>query len=774
MAVPVIIQNASVALNATGVATIEVALPAPVVAGRLLVLCIAQSGSGARTYSVSDNRGNTWVTGPFNGGGGQLAQISYVVQAAAGSTTVTVTQVTGSANYGVYLAEVAGADPTAPLAASDVFIATTVTAHPSAPEGQINTPADCLIFGAGATSVGSSIYPAPGFTTAFNSSDRRFAQVGGFAAPQTAQRAIWTTDSAISTKSALAAFKGQVITEAPTAPSNVQATTARHPLVSWTRNSSNESGFYVHRRPAGSAAPTNASTRTSPNLYGTEWRDYGTAPLTQYDYWVEAWNDVGSTFSATPATVTTSAATGPEGDAAPPVSVGIWISKAELDTISTTGNPYWTGTGEVKTVADGTWPPNRIEDMGNQGYHQYAMAGALVFARLKPTDGSLHAEADAMRAKVANAIETVMAYPDDPAKDVTAPARNLAAWVIAADLINLREYSAGISAAFDEWIIHKLYFPYSNFTIHQAARERPNNIGSSARFSWSAVAAYLGDTASLAALAVIWRRFLGDDMQLPSEFVWGANVSWHANPSDSSTYVGINPAGAVRNGHNFDGIQPDDQRRHDELGPTGGVYDPADFPNPQGSELYVYGAWISSAASLLIMSRSGYPGALQWGNGAMRRAAEQVKRFADAYGAKGWVYFTSTRAMARPLANYMYSLGYPTDMVGASNSLDATTNEISWTFYTHLGRTAPDDFQRSFVVAVASTTAETLMGSTVHGDIVAALRDQTTATGVELPDGTHKFELSAFLAETRRGHEIRYAYQAPPGKSLKVELRKVP
>jgi hypothetical protein len=35
MPTPVIIQNASVALNATGVATIEVTLPAPVVAGRL-------------------------------------------------------------------------------------------------------------------------------------------------------------------------------------------------------------------------------------------------------------------------------------------------------------------------------------------------------------------------------------------------------------------------------------------------------------------------------------------------------------------------------------------------------------------------------------------------------------------------------------------------------------------------------------------------------------------------------------------------------------------
>jgi hypothetical protein len=78
--------------------------------------------------------------------------------------------------------------------------------------------------------------------------------------------------------------------------------------------------------------------------------------------------------------------------------------------------------------------------------------------------------------------------------------------------------------------------------------------------------------------------------------------------------------------------------------------------------------------------------------------------------------------------------------------------------------------QSSLVASVISTTAETLLGSTVPADLVAALRDKTTATGVKLPDGTHKFALDAFLVQTAAGHEIRYAYMVPTGRSLLVEV----
>jgi hypothetical protein len=78
--------------------------------------------------------------------------------------------------------------------------------------------------------------------------------------------------------------------------------------------------------------------------------------------------------------------------------------------------------------------------------------------------------------------------------------------------------------------------------------------------------------------------------------------------------------------------------------------------------------------------------------------------------------------------------------------------------------------QRSLVASVISSTAETLTGSTVSADLVAALRDTTTATGVRVPVGTHRFALDAFLAETATGHEVRYAYTVPTGRSLLVEV----
>jgi hypothetical protein len=83
---------------------------------------------------------------------------------------------------------------------------------------------------------------------------------------------------------------------------------------------------------------------------------------------------------------------------------------------------------------------------------------------------------------------------------------------------------------------------------------------------------------------------------------------------------------------------------------------------------------------------------------------------------------------------------------------------------------AEPDMQRSLVASVLDSTAETLTGSTVPADLVAALRDLTTATGVKLPVGTHKFALDAFLAQTATGHQVRYAYAVPAGKTLKAEV----
>lgn len=93
----------------------------------------------------------------------------------------------------------------------------------------------------------------------------------------------------------------------PVAATAVSATasSATRVVVTWTHGGGDGTAYYVHRLAAGSAAPTDSTTRTSPALTSTSWTDNGAARQTAYDYWVEVVNAVRSVFSASPGTVTT-------------------------------------------------------------------------------------------------------------------------------------------------------------------------------------------------------------------------------------------------------------------------------------------------------------------------------------------------------------------------------------------------------------------------------------------------------------------------------------
>ena len=77
--------------------------------------------------------------------------------------------------------------------------------------------------------------------------------------------------------------------------------------------------------------------------------------------------------------------------------------------------------------------------------------------------------------------------------------------------------------------------------------------------------------------------------------------------ADPSRPVGINPAGATRDGHSIDGVLPDDQRR-------GG---PFVWPPPR--ENYVYEALQGAIVEAVILSRAGYD-VWNWSDRALLRA----------------------------------------------------------------------------------------------------------------------------------------------------------
>ncbi len=130
--------------------------------------------------------------------------------------------------------------------------------------------------------------------------------------------------------------------------------------------------------------------------------------------------------------------------------------------------------------------------------------------------------------------------------------RELGAYAMAADLVG---YS---SPAFSTWLKNVTDVEKGselNITLRQMFYKRPNNWGSMAFGSLTAVYRYLGDDVLLKDVRDYWAQ--GVTGKNPG-LVYGADVSWHVDPNDLRL---INPKGAMKQGVNIDGIIPDDMRR---------------------------------------------------------------------------------------------------------------------------------------------------------------------------------------------------------------------
>ncbi|HEY3523819.1 MAG TPA: alginate lyase family protein, partial [Candidatus Limnocylindrales bacterium] len=194
-------------------------------------------------------------------------------------------------------------------------------------------------------------------------------------------------------------------------------------------------------------------------------------------------------------------------------------------------------------------------------------------------------------------------------------ARNLPAYVIAADIVGLSTVAPDFDAnQFRPWLRKLLTERMSDgddlVTIDE---RRPNNWGTHAGAARVAIAAYLGDSNEIARAAAVFRGWLGDRSAYAG-FSWG-DLSWQC---DSSKPVGINPAGCSKSGTNVDGVLPDDMRR-------GGT-----FPHV-GSDGTGY-SWEALQGALLeaeLLSVAGYD-TWHWSNDALARAVRFLYRQVDA------------------------------------------------------------------------------------------------------------------------------------------------
>ena len=300
---------------------------------------------------------------------------------------------------------------------------------------------------------------------------------------------------------------------------------------------------------------------------------------------------------------------------------GIWVDPQAIKTLPMTG-PAW---DKLKSDADrnlGTPDLANQDDMTNV----WVLAKALVYVRTGDP-----AYRDAVIAACLAAIGT------EAGGDTLALGRELAAYVIAADLVGLPPEE---DARFRSWLnaVSNLTMKDGR-TLKQCHEQRPNNWGTMAGASRLAVAAYLGDEADFARAATVFKGYLGD-LSSYAGFKYG-ELYWQADPSKP---VGINPQGAQRDGHSIDGVLPEEQRRSDVAGGT--FY----WPPPQ--EGYVWEGLQGAIAQAVILRRAGYP-VLDWENQALLRAYRWLHEQANfpAEGDDTWQPY---------LVNALYQTNLPT------------------------------------------------------------------------------------------------------------------
>ncbi|MGH3031024.1 MAG: alginate lyase family protein [Gaiellaceae bacterium] len=352
----------------------------------------------------------------------------------------------------------------------------------------------------------------------------------------------------------------------------------------------------------------------------------------------------------------------PPPDTVPRLSHEIWISEEDLVRLPT-GGPAWE---RVKAAADET---SGSADIANQDSNHDAktLARALVYARTGDTS---------YRERAADGI--LDAIGTEEGGRTLELGRNLLSYVIAADVIDLREHDPEGEADFREWLRSVRNKPLGSEavegqTLVGTAERSPSNWGGMAGASRAAVAAYLGDEEDLARQATVMRGWLGDRSAYPGipSTAFGRedvgkghrfggsedDLSWHVDPSRPR---GVNPEGAEKDGHSIDGALPDDMRR------GGG------FTWPPNYTQYPREALSGYVALAEILFRQGYD-VYEWENRALLRATRFLWELEQDFPDSDWwepgvpVYW---------IVNHRYDTSFPVTGSGFGRN-------VGWTDWTH-------------------------------------------------------------------------------------------
>lgn len=316
---------------------------------------------------------------------------------------------------------------------------------------------------------------------------------------------------------------------------------------------------------------------------------------------------------------------------------GIWISPAELAQLPMSGEAWQ----NVKSEADKSAGTPDLSDQ-DQRNNVTVLAKALVFARTGQ---------ESYRQEVRRQLE--MAIDTEKGGRTLALGRELVAYVIAADLIDLKNYDSAFDQnQFRPWLRRTLSEELSGRTLVSTHEDRPNNWGTHAGASRIAVALYLGDQAELDRAAMVFKGWLGDRSAYAG-FEYG-DLSWQCDPSKP---VGVNPKGCTKEGHSIDGVLPDDQRR------AGG------FKWPPPKENYVWEGLQGALVQAVLLHRAGYD-VWNWEDQALLRAVKWLHEQAN-YPAQG------DDTWQPHIINYYYGTNFPAPVPASPGK------NMGWTDWTH-------------------------------------------------------------------------------------------
>jgi hypothetical protein len=327
-------------------------------------------------------------------------------------------------------------------------------------------------------------------------------------------------------------------------------------------------------------------------------------------------------------------------------SGGMWIPSSELMSLPTSGAAW----DKMRSTAYGSWGTADLTNQDNP-HALSTLAGALVYARTGDS---------ALRSKVRSAIIAAKRTLDASSEwqtvnGVLAAGRQIGAYVIAADLINLKSFDPTADKEFRTWL----------------AAIRTNNIGTNGRWkaitytcenaaaNWAtfacasriAASIYLGDTADVDRAASIIRAILGERSAYPAnapgdngyfEHTADYQGSWSCN---GTTWTGINPA-CAKSGVNLDGTLVEDASR------GGGCC------TLQGKGImYSWEALQGLFVSAELLYRTGrYGNPYDWSNKALKRSLDFMKR-------SGWG-ITNVASYIPWLANKRYGTSYTQPAAG--------------------------------------------------------------------------------------------------------------